>query len=218
MKRAIVSCAFGPMHERMAAISYPTFERYAKKVGADFLPIKTRKFLDRNPHLEKFQIRDILEMYDVALWVDCDALISKCACSIFDFVPKGHFAAVDEGVHGTLIKVPAELKAVADSAGLPFPEKRAFIYFNSGVFVAWKEHKVFFDNVPDVIPTNHGINDQTLLNVRVALSGTPFTALPPTWNMIWVPVGFETAHIVHLAGRWKDEVMMADMANLAKIV
>lgn len=216
MKKAIVSCAFGPMHERMAALSYPTFERYAKKTGADFLPIKTRKFLDRNPHLEKFQIRDILEMYDAVLWVDCDALISKFACSIFDHVPKGHFAAVDEGAIKTLIKVPAELKAVADSAGLPYPEKRPFVYFNSGVFVAWKEHKPFFENVPD--KTNHGINDQTLLNVRVALSGTPFCALPATWNMIWVPVGFEMAHIVHFAGRIKDETMIADMTSKALVI
>ena len=215
MRKAVVSAAFGPMHERMSGYSYHTFRRYAKNVGADFVPITERKFPERKPHLEKFQIRDILQDYDVVLWVDCDALISRHACSVFDHVPPGHFAAVDEGVHGTLIDVPRELRAVSDAAGLPFPEKRPFIYFNSGVFVAWKEHGRLFDNMPDRIPTEHGINDQTLLNVRVALSGTPFTALAKTWNMIWVPPGFELSHIVHFAGRLKNDGMIEDMAQKA---
>ena len=100
---------------------------------------------------------------------------------------------------------------------MPYPDKRPFVYFNSGVFVCWKEHRHLFDSVPARIPTHHGINDQTLLNVRLALSGSPFTALPQTWNMIWVPVGFELAHIVHFAGRTKDEGVLKDMEGIAKL-
>lgn len=217
MRKVITSCAFGEKHWKMAGLSYPTFQRYARKIGADFVPIMHRKFPDRNPHLEKFQIRDLLETYDSVMWIDCDALVSKFACNIYEHVKPGEFAAVDEGAIKTLIKVPQELKVVADSAGLPYPEQRPFVYFNSGVFVCWKAHQDFFANVPERIPTNHGINDQTLLNVRVALSGTPFCALAPTWNMIWVPVGFEMAHIVHFAGRIKNNDVLQDMENLSKL-
>lgn len=217
MKRAIVSAAFGPMHERMAAISYPTMEAYAKRVGADFLPIKKRKFLDRNPHLEKFQIRDVLESYDTVAWMDCDILVSKYACSIFHHVPEDYFAAMDEGLHGTLLDVDLEISTMCNALSLPFPHERTFRYFNSGVFVVWKSHRGLFENVPPVIPTSHGINDQTLLNVRVALSGTPFLSLDKTWNMIWVPVGFEEAHIIHFAGRTKSEFVLEEMRRVASI-
>lgn len=215
MKRAIVSAAFGPMHERMAAVSYPTMERYAKRIGADFLPIKTRKFLDRNPHLEKFQIRDILESYDTVAWIDCDVLVSKYACSLFHHVPEDFFAAMDEGKHGTLLDVDLEISTMCSALSLPFPVGRSFVYFNSGVFVVWKCHRGLFENVPAVIPTSHGINDQTLLNVRVALSETPFLSLDKTWNMMWVPFGFEASHMIHFAGRTKNEFVIEEMKRVA---
>lgn len=216
MKRAIVSAAFGTMHVKMASISYPPMERYAKKVGADFKPIYMRKFPERNPHLEKFQIRDILQKYDQVLWLDCDVLVSKVAPSIFEIVPPDHFAAMDEGKHGTRIKVPLELGTMCTVLGIPYPEERNFIYFNSGVFICNKSHVSFFENVPDVIPTSHGINDQTLLNVRVALSKTPFFSLEKTWNMMWVPVGFEKSNFIHFAGRHKTEAVVEDMERVGK--
>lgn len=214
-KFAIVSAAFGEKHVTIAGLSYPSFKRYAQFIGADFVPITERMFPDRNPHIEKFQIRDILKKYDAVLWVDCDTLVSKHACSIFEHVPEGHFAAVDEGLYGTEMDVDLEIRTLTTGLGLPFPTDRKFVYFNSGVFVVWKEHKSLFENIPDVIPTSYGINDQTLLNARVALSRIPFKALSKTWNMLWVPVGFELAHIIHFAGRWKDNTMLADMQALS---
>lgn len=218
MKRAIVSAAFGPMHERMAQVSYPTMQKYADRVGADFLPIRQRKFMDRNPHLEKFQIREVLDSYDTVLWLDCDVLVSRYACSIFHHVPEDFFAAMDEGVHGTLLDVPLEIGTMCNALSVPIPDDRNFVYFNSGVFMVWKCHKIFFEDVPPVIPTSHGINDQTLLNVRVALSGTPFLSLDKTWNMMWVPVGFEKAHMIHFAGRAKTDFVIEDMKRIAGMV
>lgn len=223
IKRAIVSAAFGAKHLEIAKMSYPTFMWYAQRIGATFVPITERKFPERNPHIEKFQIRDILKDYDTVMWVDCDALISRYACSIFEHVPEGHFAAVDEGVHGTLINVDLEIRTLTNLLGVPFPDDRKFVYFNSGVFIVWKEHAKLFEDVPAIVPahdptcvsTKHGINDQTLLNVRVAMSGTPFKALAKTWNMIWCRPGFEMAHILHFAGRLKDDNMLKDMREKA---
>jgi hypothetical protein len=199
----------------MSEISFPTFRNYADRCKASFLPIRARRYPDKNPHVEKFQIGEILECYDVILWVDCDALITRRAPSIFDLVEKGHFAAFDEGKE-TGVMVDKEFELVSAALGVEPPKSRPFYYFNSGVMLAWKCHKSVFAPPPPVIPTVSGINDQTLINVRVALSGTPFTSLGREWNMIWCPFGFESSFIIHHASRKVDENLLLEMENRAK--
>jgi hypothetical protein len=219
MKKAIVSAAFGDFYERMTQITFPTFSRYAERIKAEFIHIKTRKFQGRGTaHVEKFQVYDVLESYDVVAWVDCDALISSHACSIFDAVPVGHFAAVDEAKISTILNVDAELRSMAEPLGLEVPQDRPFIYFNSGVFVAYKEQRFLFEPFPQKLPTKHGLPEQTLLNIRVANSRTPFFSLPKTWNSIWCVVGYEHDHIIHFAGQKRTDELLKKIEDMKRFL
>jgi lipopolysaccharide biosynthesis glycosyltransferase len=218
MKKAIVSAAFGEFYDRMAQLTYPSFRKYANKVGADFIALRDRKFTHLTSHLEKFQLYDVLGEYDVAVWIDCDALVSYHACSIFDAVPPGHFAAVDEGKVGVIFDIEAELKSMAEPLGLGVPADRPFVYFNSGVFVVYKEHRDIFDIPQKQPPTKHGLPEQTLLNLRVAQRRIPFYSLPKTWNSIWCTVGYEHDHIVHFAGRQKDEKLLETIRGMERFL
>ena len=68
-------------------------KKYAERIGADFIHINRRKInynktKNVNPVLfEKYQLYDILQNYDRALYIDSDVLITPNAPNIFDEVP-----------------------------------------------------------------------------------------------------------------------------------
>ena len=44
---------------KICELTFPLMERYAKKIGAEFFIIKSRKFPDLPPVYEKFRIYDL---------------------------------------------------------------------------------------------------------------------------------------------------------------
>jgi hypothetical protein len=194
------------VHERLAEVSYPTFVKYGQRIGADVVIFGKRAFHGRHPVFEKFQIRNLLSIYDAVCWIDCDAVVHPGACSVFDLVPQGHFAAVDEGEHGTIIKWDEEIKKVGNFFGITprNREARGYKYFNSGVFVVWRGMERLFDDVPPNMHSIFIVPEQTTLNARLAASEFPFYSLSKTWNMTWVPMEFEKSHVVHMGGRPKS--------------
>lgn len=196
---AVASCAFGEHHEKLSQLTYPYLKEYARKIGADFVAFRERKYLSAPSHFEKFQIADLLrDGVDAVLWADCDLVINPESPSIFEIVPEGCFAAVEDGVvRGIIAK---ELECIAGHLGR-MPEDRGFVYFNSGFFIACKGQERLFE-VPDRLDYSvMGCYDQTLLNYRVAAYRMKYFALDSSWNVFWndekrIP----SAKVVHFAG------------------
>lgn len=73
------------MYER----SLETIKYYAKKIGADLI-IQTKKRINHPqyvPHMERFNLKEVLKKYDRVLYLDNDILITKDAPDIFEKYP-----------------------------------------------------------------------------------------------------------------------------------
>lgn len=213
---AVASCAFGRHHEALAELTYPFLEHYARKVGAEFVPFRERKYPSTRPHFEKFQVAGLLrDGVDGVLWADCDLVLDPGSPSIFEIVPEGCFAAVEDGVIRAVVE--SELACVRKNLG-PIPENRGYLYFNSGFFVAWRGQEHLFE-IPEKLDYSVlGCHDQTLLNYRVAARGVRYFPLDPSWNVFWNDEkAFQTAKVVHFAGFPKQD-LQGLVERLLKIV
>jgi hypothetical protein len=61
----------------ICALTYPFMEKYAQKIGAEFVVISERKFPEMPPVYEKLQIKELAKKMGVdwAIFIDSDALI-----------------------------------------------------------------------------------------------------------------------------------------------
>jgi hypothetical protein len=77
MKKTIYTLSVNNYEPEITSMTFPFMQRYAKKIGADFVVIKDRKFPDYPIPFEKFQIYDLSKERgdDWSIFFDADTLI-----------------------------------------------------------------------------------------------------------------------------------------------
>ena len=206
-KLAIASMAIGDEFRRLSEISFPTFRAYANRIGAEFWEIPGGQFPGSHTHWEKLAIGKLTEIFDRVCWIDCDAVVSPHATSIFDQVPEEAFGAFDEG------KVINRTEAIAQGIELYGAAVHATRYFNAGVMVFGRAHAKVF--TPPTLLVDGGMPEQTYVNAQVARLGLPFHDLGPLWNsfsMYYSPEQRRHLNIIHYAGWPKTPHWVAAMS------
>jgi hypothetical protein len=76
MRRAICTLAVGP-HRELLEITRPTLEQYALRHGYDLVArTETHRLRGRPPSWGKVPlVRELLELYDLVVWIDADAVV-----------------------------------------------------------------------------------------------------------------------------------------------
>jgi lipopolysaccharide biosynthesis glycosyltransferase len=209
VKKSTIVCTLciGPEAEKFALYSHPSFERYAKKIGADFrvfteMKINFTECETINPiKFEKYQLYEVLGEYDRALFVDNDILITPFAPNIFNVVPEDQIGGLYEDIamheqdRRRLIK---EIQAILGDVGWETG------YINSGVMVLSSQHRHIFKMLQQ-----YGICDlkyeQNNTNWYIRKAGIPIFPLDYKWNfinfhrIIHGPIHRE-AYFIHYAG------------------
>jgi len=218
MKQLIATAVIGKDHEKIAALTLPSIALYAERMGADFRIITELlpEHSQRPIFFVKFWIGKLLEDYDEVLWLDCDAIVSRNAPSIFEKA-KGCFAAYPESE-----VVPERLAMFKDYwviiKGHPMPQPEADKYFNSGITVIPKTARSIFAN-PNLLEVDLTIKackinsrffwDQSYCNMKIFEGATTTVWLAENWNMIHISPNWakrtEIAHIIHYAGHRKED-------------
>jgi lipopolysaccharide biosynthesis glycosyltransferase len=183
LKYGVVVAAFGSNYESIATVTHPLIESYAKRISADFIRLKERKFPNSPVGYEKLQMGELLDAYDRLIWLDTDILIRKDTPSLFDVVPVGTFGAFDEWPYNEEWKQRhiSQLNAACVDFGLkPVSPK---IYFNSGVMVFDKTHREMFQSPNG--PLLDRFQEQSLLNIRLFLLGFKFQDITLKFNHIY---------------------------------
>ena len=91
MSRALVTIVDGPLHERFAEITMPTFEAYADRHDYDLiLGDYIAEGAPSGMWSKCVHLRQLIEEYEVVLWVDCDAAISPDAPDAAQYVLDTH--------------------------------------------------------------------------------------------------------------------------------
>ena len=180
-KRCIVTVAIGPEYREMAKIARPTLNAYADKVNADIIEIDEIVSTKTNFHLEKFQIKKLLDEFDRIMYVDADILIHPDCPDLFDIVPKDCVGAVPDCHNGKWGNINRfnEIIAVQDKLGNTNWNSG---YFNSGMIILSKQHKELFSNPELREKFNSQFVDQTLINYNLFKNGYKFFSLDPVYN------------------------------------
>jgi hypothetical protein len=157
--KLVLTIAVGETYEKMAKLTHPSFQKYAEKIGADFLSIN--KNTSSTPHWEKFQIYDLLNKYEKILYVDTDILIRSDCPDLFKIVPDNQLGLFDEmpfteGRNISLIESCKDYGVILKNWGGK--------YFNSGVMVIPRNWKFLFKK-----PERELFNfyEQGYLNVKI---------------------------------------------------
>jgi len=196
-KHLVLTICTGDKYQAMGQLTHPTFEAYAKKIGADFLVInKTDK---SSPHWEKFQIYDLLVKYDRILFVDSDIIIRSDSPNLFDIVPKDSFGVFDEAPF-TPDRKYSLIKA-CEEYDIKLPNWKGQ-YYNTGVMVISRIHREIFKHPGKEI---FNFYEQGYLNAIIQKLDTKCFILPYKYNRMTcldVVTGEErfASYFIHYAG------------------
>jgi len=138
----VLTIAVGPEYEKMAKLTHPSIQAYAKKIGAEFLCIKEKKLAKSTPHWDKFQINELLLKYERILYVDTDLIIREDCPNLFDIVPKTLLGAFNEAPFTDRSK--ELLIDCCKQYNITLPNWNGK-YYNTGVLVISQIHRSLFE-------------------------------------------------------------------------
>lgn len=205
-KNLIVTLCVGELFEKIGAISHPTFKAYADKIGADFLVVEIAGDHDFIGYQKLDIFRDHFDTYERIAFIDTDILIRFDAPNIFDLVPETHIGAFNEGQIFPRIDAKRHWGA---STGLLVAEfENSPVYFNTGVLVASKCHRLMFAPAPIEVDN---FAEQTFLNFRLQTHSVPMFHLPYKFNRIheiykYTGEDFADGYFVHFAGAFNSPI------------
>lgn len=95
MKKTLYTLNLNPeAYADITAITYPLIKHYAKKIGAEFVEIRERKFPEWPPTFEKLQVYRLGQEAgnDWSIFFDADALIHPETPDYTNLIPRDHCA------------------------------------------------------------------------------------------------------------------------------
>lgn len=176
MKTLVLTIAVGPDYQRIAQLTHPTLQAYAKRVGADFRAITSLETAHTTPHWEKFQIADLLETYDRILYIDTDLIIHPQCPDLFAAVPETHLGMFNEAPFTDRSRELIIECCRHYGVTLPTWDGR---YFNTGVMVISRRHRAVFQRPSQEVGSFY---EQTYLNMRIAQFQVPMHELRHEYN------------------------------------
>ena len=178
MNRAIVTISCGDFYRQMAAITHPTIEAYADRLGAEFIVWDD---FDGHvmPHYKKLELGGLLRQYERVLYIDTDILVRDDAPDIFSIVPEDSLGALEEGQYYENRK--GWTLHFMRSIGYE-PRDWDGRYFNAGVLVLSQAHRDLFVQPPVEVDN---FREQTYLNLLFVMQHTKIFELPYRFNRIY---------------------------------
>lgn len=190
-----------------------SFIDYSKKCNADLIIRQSQHVENYNTGLkatcERYDIYNLLNIYDRVLWLDSDIYITKNAPNIFDVVPSnklGMFCEDNDTEKKDAISVMAETMRLASPV---------INYFNSGVILASKQHSGLFniDKLNEFFKQSHikvsRNSDQDYINLLIETNKIDTFKLPSEYNYMikhrMKNKDFKP-HFIHFAGCYPKKI------------
>lgn len=204
----VLTIAIGDDYQRLAAMTHPTLQAYAQKIGADFLAITAQELAVTTAHWEKFRISDLLGQYRRILYLDTDILVREDCPNLFDLVPETTLGAFNEAPFTERSRELLIDCCKAYERSLPDWDGR---YFNTGVLVISQGQRHLFRKPEREI---FSFYEQTYLNMMIAALKVPMTELPYTLNRMSCVDALLGEHrlasqVVHYAGAPSTAAVLA---------
>jgi|GEM_PF-1086695 len=170
MKNALVTVAVGDSH--LWELTHPLMERYAEKMGLDFIKIKGDYENTIRSRLRKFDIYELFEKYDRVIYMDGDIAINPSCPDLFKMVPYDKIGAVCERPP-FMQKRGGVLRSACEYYGVTYPysEEEECNWFNTGLLVLSRCHRNLFIRPEKVKVFGEGWIDMPLMNSLAIKNG-----------------------------------------------
>ncbi len=193
----------------------PTFQAYAKRIGADYREITDKKY-DVWQH-EKFRVHQYVKAYDRTLFIDADCVIRDNCPDLFKLVPPTHVGIHDDYPYNVIQKRPfdwlsGQRQTTASSQGVKIDDPQ--VCLNSGVVVCSMHHDIW-KPPPYQLPAEDHCSEQIWVEHQLLTAKYPIFYLPLDLNHQWwfgdiYKQELPHAKIVHFSGHrnkleaWKE--------------
>jgi len=195
----VLSIAIGEQYAAIAGLTNGTLKKYSEKIGADFLCITQQKISKTTPHWEKFQIYELLDKYDRIIYLDSDIIVRKDCPNLFDIIPEDSLGMFNEAPFTDrskelMIDICRQYNIILSGW-----DNR---YFNSGVMVISRCHKILFKKPEQEIFSYY---EQTYLNAMIAYYQIKIKELDYKFNRMtcldrYIGEDRHNSYIIHYAG------------------
>ena len=195
-RNAIVTISVGPMWRALGNITINTMIKYAHRIGADFVNINNQvvhPITKYDIRYEKFQIYDLLGMYDRIMLVDYDAVITKNCPDMFRLVPENKIGIKIAQGSIDVFKDRIEKQLGKIEWGVH--------YYNSGLIIVSKLQRELFNYRSAKVLTSGTLAEQNTITYRIYAQRTPVHFLTSKEHYIpRVDKEIENPFVIHWAG------------------
>ena len=204
MKTCVFTVTIGEYYKNLAVITHPIIQRYADKIGADFLVADESDKTLITQKWNKFMIYQLLNKYDRIIYVDTDLIIRDDCPNLFDVVPSDKLGMFNEGKYAPRLEYIQDASKAYGEDVYKWNGK----FYNSGVMVISRIHKQIFKPpiLTDTIET-----DQPYINLRIAVDKIEMFDLSYNFNRMDIldkEIGIHrlNSYIVHYAGAPQEQI------------
>ena len=195
-RNAIVTISVGPMWRALGNITANTMIKYAHRIGADFININNivvHPITQFDIRYEKFQIYDLLGMYDRIMLIDYDAVITKNCPDMFKVVPENKIGIkiADGGINVFKDAIEKQLGKI----------EWGVHYYNSGLIIVSKLQRELFNYRSAKVLTSGFLAEQNTITYQIYAQRTPVHFLTSQEHYIpRVDKEIENPFVIHWAG------------------
>ena len=195
-RNAIVTISVGPMWRGLGNITANTMIKYAHRIGADFVNINNlvvHPITQYDIRYEKFQIYDLLGMYDRIMLIDYDAVITKNCPDMFRLVPENKLGIkiADGSINAFKDRIEKQLGRI----------EWGVHYYNSGLIIVSKLQRELFNYRSAKVLTSGTLAEQNTITYQIYAQRTPVHILNSQEHYIPCTDGtVPNPFIIHWAG------------------
>lgn len=206
-------------NHQMYKCSLETIKYYAKKIGADLI-IQTKKRISNPqyvPHMERFNLKEVLKKYDRVLYLDNDILITKDAPDIFKRYPDPNSVYMyNQARIKSYDKPLSKIKEILhQELDFWYRTGEHLSYFNSGVILVSRANRNFFTLGADYF---NYVYEQGYLNYILMKNKVKISELDHKFNhlikMLKDKNGYFLHYITGLDNR--ERILVKDFEKLFK--
>lgn len=217
-KLGLITVVSGEKYERLWTKTGPSFEAYARRIGADLITMGYHSGLP-SQHWVKLGIYELLKKkYHRLIYIDADALIRADCPNLFDVVPEDSLGIFNEGKYTPRAMCIYE---IMNAYKIKLPKWDRIAYYNTGVMVVSRGQRHVFKPPEEVRRIRNSYGEQTWLNLQVLEKEVKVHELSHHFNHMSIMdrltgVSRKASHIIHYAGPPSEEALYSALdADLA---
>jgi len=205
-KTCVFTVAIGEKYRAIAALTHQTIEKYANRIGADFVILDTVRNNILSQKWQKMYVYTLLNNYSRIIYMDTDLIVRDDCPNLFDLVPNDSIGLFNEGKYVDRTSSVKEASKVYNE--MLDPEWTGKFY-NTGVMVISRVHKQLFKPPAYMDEVQC---DQPYLNLRIINDKVKVFELPYRFNRMELldsKIGIHrlASYVVHYAGAPNDIIL-----------